>query len=65
MTYTLIKLSVTSPGHGWVVTTIDLSNVITLDVGYLVHGQVAGKWYLKEGGSRITTPQCNNVLLLS
>lgn len=38
MTYTLIKLSVTSAGHGWVVTTVHFGNVVTFYVGYLVHG---------------------------
>lgn len=49
MTHTLVKLSVASAGHGWVVTAINLSNVVALDVGYLVHCQVAGKGDLKGG----------------
>lgn len=38
MTDTLIKLSVTSTGHGWVVTTVHFGNVVAFNVGYLVHG---------------------------
>ena len=42
-TYTLVKLAIAAPGHGWVVSPVDLGNVVTFDVGHLVHGQVAGK----------------------
>lgn len=54
MTHTLVELSVASTGHGWVVAAVDLSDVVALDVGDLVHGQVAGKGHLKEGRSRTT-----------
>lgn len=57
MTHALVKLSVTSAGHRRVVAAIDLCDVVALDVGYLVHGKIAGKGYLKEGGSRTTRPQ--------
>lgn len=46
MTHTLVKLSVASAGHGWVITAVDLSDVVALDVGYLVHRQVAGEGHL-------------------
>lgn len=42
-TYTLVKLAIATPGHGWVVSPVDLGDVVTFDVGHLVHGQVAGK----------------------
>lgn len=45
-THTLVKLSVASAGHGRVITPVDLSNVVALDVGYLVHRQVAGEGHL-------------------
>lgn len=51
-TYTLVKLSVAAACHGWVVTAIDLSDVIALDVCDLVHGQVSCKGNLKGGGLR-------------
>lgn len=38
ITYALIKLSVTSTGHGRVVTPIHFGNVVAFYVGYLVHG---------------------------
>ena len=38
LTYTLVKFSVPPPCHGGVVTAIHLGNVISLDVGNLVHG---------------------------
>lgn len=47
MTHTLVKLSVAPASHGWVVTAIDLSDMVAFDVGYLVHCQVAGEWDLK------------------
>lgn len=53
-THALVKLSVASAGHGWVIAAVDLSDVVALDVGDLVHGQVAGKGHLKECGSRTT-----------
>lgn len=46
ITDTLVKLSVASTGHGWVVPTVDFGNVISLDVGYFVHCQVASKGHL-------------------
>lgn len=57
VTHTLVKLPVASAGHCWVITAVDLSNVVALDVGDLVHGHVAGKGHLKEGRSR-TTNHC-------
>ncbi len=54
MTHTLIKLSVASAGHRRVVTAVDLGDMVTLDVGYLVHGQVTSEGHLKEGRSRTT-----------
>lgn len=54
-THTLVKLPVTSAGHGWVITAVHLSNVVALDVGDLVHGQVAGKGHLRKAKSRTTT----------
>lgn len=54
VTHALVKLSVASAGHGWVVTTIDLCNMVALDVGDFVHGEVAGKGNLREDRSRTT-----------
>lgn len=54
MTHTLVKLSVASAGHGWVITAVHFGDVVALYVGYLVHGQVAGKGHLTEGRSRTT-----------
>ena len=54
MTHTLVELSVTSPSHGGVVTAIHFSDVVTLDVCYLVHGQVASEGHLKDSRSRTT-----------
>lgn len=49
-TYALIKLPVAPTGHGWVVTAIDLSNMVALDVGDLVHGQITCKGHLRRRG---------------
>lgn len=48
--YTLIELPVAAAGHGRVVTAIDLGDVVALDVGDLVHGQVTGEGHLGGGG---------------
>lgn len=40
---TLIELTVATPSHGGIITTIDLGNVISLNAGYLVHGQIASQ----------------------
>lgn len=53
-THALVELPVASAGHGWVVTAVDLSDVVALDVGYLVHCQVASKGHLKDVQSRTT-----------
>lgn len=60
VTHTLVKLSVASTGHGWVVTTIDLGNVVALDVSYFIHCKITGKRYLKDGTSRTTNPFVGN-----
>lgn len=54
MTHTLVKLSVASAGHGWVITAVHFGDVVALYVGYLVHGQVSGKGHLTEDRSRTT-----------
>lgn len=54
VTHALVKLSVASASHGWVITTVHLGNVVALNVGDLVHGQVSSKGHLTEGRSRTT-----------
>ena len=44
-TYTLIKLSVSAFCHLWVVSPVYFSYVISFDVLYFIHGQIAGKRY--------------------
>ena len=46
ITHTLVKFSVASSGHVWLITTINTSNVITLDLFDLVHGNVPSEWNL-------------------
>ena len=46
----MVELSVASTSHGRVISAIHLSNVIALDVGDLVHGQVASEGDLEGGG---------------
>lgn len=46
MTHALVKLSVATTGHGWVVTAVDFGDMVTLYVGNLVHGQVSRKGHL-------------------
>ena len=43
LTYTLVELAVTTPAHGWVVSSVDLCNLVPLDALDLVHCHVAGK----------------------
>lgn len=54
MTHTLVELSVASAGHGRVITAVHFGDVVALYVGYLVHGQVAGKGHLTEGRLKTT-----------
>lgn len=42
-THTLVELPVATPGHGRVVSAVHFGDVIALNVGDLVHGQVASK----------------------
>lgn len=45
-THTLVELPVAAPGHGRVVPPVHLSDVVALDVGDLVHCQVASEGHL-------------------
>ena len=47
-TYTLVELPISTPGHGGVVSAVDLRDVVALDVLDLVHGEVSGKRHLEE-----------------
>lgn len=47
-THTLVELPVAAPGHGRVVPPVDLSNVVALNVGDLVHRQIASKGHLRQ-----------------
>ena len=44
-THTLVELPVAAPGHGWVVAAVNFGDVVPLDIGDFVHGEVAGKGY--------------------
>jgi hypothetical protein len=55
-THTLIELSESSSRHGGVVSPVDLSNVVALDVGHLVHGKIASEWNLTQGQGSILFP---------
>ena len=44
-THTLVELPVAAPGHGWVVAAVHLGDVVPLDIGDFVHGEVAGEGY--------------------
>lgn len=52
-TYTLVKFPVTSTCHGWIITTIHFSYMVAFDVGYFVHGKIAGKRYLSSSQGEI------------
>ena len=47
-THTLVELPVAAPGHGRVVPPVHLSDVVALDVGDLVHRQIASEGHLRQ-----------------
>lgn len=60
MTHTLVKLSVASAGHGWVIAAVHFGNVVALYVSYLVHGQITGKRHLTREQVKDNTTLCTN-----
>ena len=44
--YTLVELPVSPSGHGRVVSTINLGNVVSFDLIYFMHGNISCKWHL-------------------
>lgn len=48
MTYALIKLPKTTAIHGWLIPTINLTDLKSLDVSYFVHCNITGKGDLQK-----------------
>ena len=39
----MVELPVSSPAHGWIVSSVDFGDLISLDAGDLSHGHEAGE----------------------
>ena len=54
-TYTLVKFSVSSSCHGWIVPSIYLGNMISFNFVNLIHGNISCKWYLTANIKELLT----------
>lgn len=44
-TYALIEFPESTPSHGWIIPSINFSDLIPLDTHDFILSQISGKWY--------------------